>query len=85
MSRLTIDKTRKNQSSIPYQQPLPLTEFYQKGKYDVYKILDFFRSEGRLSKPTILEIIRRANKILSNCSETKRWSRTCSKLVELHG
>ena len=67
MSRLTIDKTRKIQSAIPYQQHLPLSEFYDKGKYDVYKILDFFRFEGRLSKSTLLEIIRRANKILSNC------------------
>ena len=82
MSRLTVDNTRKITAPLPSQQSIHLTQFYQGGRYEVRKILDFFKSEGKLSKETALEIIKRACRILSSLSLMQRWNPICCKSQE---
>lgn len=41
---LAIDNTRKINSAIPFQRAYNLHDFYEGGKYDVTKMMHFFRN-----------------------------------------
>jgi hypothetical protein len=54
MSLLATDDTRKINSVLPYQKSHSFKDFYQGGRYDIRKIIDFFKNEGRLIKEAVL-------------------------------
>lgn len=44
MSLLAIDGTRKVNSPIPFQRPYSLNDFYEKGRYNIPKMMHFFKN-----------------------------------------
>lgn len=65
MSLLQEDGTRLiRDCPLPFQRSYAYQDILSRGLFDIPRMLDFFRREGRLHRDIVLEIVRRGIHIL---------------------